>query len=103
MIFEEALKLLREGKKIRHPIFEEDVYFKACYIKLKFSNDTFEDAKERGMSIVKMKGDFVHDDMGMRGSLDNINIREALNPCKHGHGPMLHLLLVMSNDWEAFD
>ncbi len=99
MKFEDALAQLRLGKKITHPYFDTDVHFEACYITLKFSDETSEDAKNRGMSIVKMKGDRQHPDMGTGGSLEYIP-REF---CKHGNMPQIELLLLMSDDWEVLE
>lgn len=103
MIFEDAIKQMREGKKIRHPTFETDVYLQACYIGINplFGEESFEDIKARGMSIVKMKGDRQHPDMGT-GSLDRLP-KDWDKPCKHGNFPQLNLLLVMHDDWEILE
>lgn len=110
MIFEQALSALRKGKKITHPRFDPDVYLMACYLTLKYDpDDTFEKAQERGMSIVKMRGDVAHEDMGS-GNIDNIVytgtliIEEHLEkPCKHGYFPQLNLFLLISDEWEIYD
>lgn len=106
MIFEEALKQLRQGKKIRHPSFDEDVYFQACYITINplFNPEgieTFKIVKARGMSIVKMKGDYQHPDMVI-GSLDKLN-PDWDKKCKHGNCPQLNLFLIMADDWEVLE
>lgn len=120
MQFEEALKLMREGAKITHPIFEDDEYFEGCYIGLpsyyddngNLVEDTFEQQKQRGMSIVKMKGDRQHPDMGnMGGGIDSmcypgtfIIKEEFMKPsCKHGNMPQLNLFLVMSVEWKIWE
>lgn len=105
MIFEDALKLMREGKKITHPHFESDVYFQACYVG--FTEETFETKKSRGMSIVKMKGDNQHEDMGS-GNLDSMLYTGTLilkplpEKCKHGFMPQINLFLIMSDDWKIY-
>jgi hypothetical protein len=102
MIFEEALKAMRNGKKIRISFMPEDEYYAACYVTFKFSDDQekeLEEAKERGMSIVWMKGKFQHPDMG-GGNPDKIDWNKITNPCKHGNYPMMNLLWIMHNDWE---
>lgn len=103
MQFEEALALMRKGKKITHPSFDEDVYFQACRIGLIFDDTPVE---QRPISIVKMKGEYQHPDMGT-GSIDdlvypgNLMLKENLldKPCKHGSLPQLCLYLVMSDEW----
>ncbi len=96
MKLEEALKLMREGKKIRHPFFDKDVHFEGCYISLKYTDETFEDAKLKGMSIVKMKGDRQHPDM--QPSFD-----KCMNPCEHGSTPQISIFLLMADDWEIVE
>lgn len=96
MIFEDALAELRKGKKIRHPYFENNVYLMGCYVTLKFDfNDTFEKAKERGMSIVKCLGDRQHPDMQPKWKRE---CESELHSFPH-----LNLFLIMSDNWEAFD
>lgn len=93
MDFEEALFELRKGKKIRSPFFEDDEYLIGCYMTLpdiygddgKLVSRSFDEAKKGPMSIVKMKGKFIHDDTGTRG-------RQTLD-----------LLLVMRDDWEIIE
>src|ERR1700722_6861081 len=97
MRFEEALVELRNGKKITHPSLGENVYLMGCYVGFKGGEETFEEKKARGMSIVKMKGDCMHPDMGM-GSLEHLPKME--NICKHGTYPQLNLMLVMADNWE---
>jgi hypothetical protein len=95
MTFEEALKLMREGAKIRHPFMPEDEYFQACRVVSFFYNtpkDTW------AISIVHMKGEFQHPNMGA-GSLDRLP-KDWDKPCKHGNFPQLNLLLIMKDDWE---
>ncbi len=103
MIFEEALKALREGKKIRSPFFEDDEYLMGCYIGLPdyyddngiLIQESFEDRKSRGLSIVKMKGDRQHNDM--------VPFRQSCrNPELHIY-PQLNLFLVMREDWEIIE
>ena len=103
MIFEEALKLMREGKKIRNPYFEEDEYLQACYVGLPAifdcPADTFEEMKARGMSIVKMKGDRQHEDMAPKLSEYNpICGKSELHKY-----PQLNLFLIMRDDWEIVE
>lgn len=107
MIFEDALKLMRGGKKITHKHLGDDVYFQACYIGIGLLEESSEVKKARGMSIVKMKGDVQHEDM-CTGNLDNMLIPGTMilkplpEKCKHGYYPQLNLLFVMSDDWEIY-
>ena len=113
MKFEEALSKLREGKKIRHPHFEEDVSLVGCYVTLKTIIDdegkelvdSFEDAKARGISITLKKGDNIHPDMYPR-----IPFREHVDLCEKYPFirdklayPTINLLLIMSDDWVVMD
>lgn len=113
MNFEEALSKLREGKKIRHPHFEEDVYLVGCYVSLKTIidddgkelADSFEESKERGMSITLKKGDNIHPDMYPR-----IPFREYVALCDKYpfiqdklSFPTINLLLIMADDWVVMD
>jgi len=103
MILEQALTQMRLGKKITHPLFESDVYFMACRIGFSFIDTPHED---KPISIVKMKGERAHEDMGT-GSIDDICYRGTMmirtefieKPCKHGFRPQLDLFLLMSDDW----
>lgn len=92
MKFENALQQLRQGKKIRHPIFPDNEYLMGCYVSLIFSDETFEEKKARGMSIVKMKGDKEHPDM-----------RPTYNPSLPYHGPCVPLLTLMMDNWEVME
>lgn len=94
MKFEEALSLMRGGKKITHAYLGEDVYLQACHVKFVWENTT--PIEEQSISIVKMQGDRQHIDM-----FPNTNI--LIEPCKHGNCPQLNLFLVMSNDWEIVE
>jgi|SRR5882724_3939350 len=111
MKLEEALALMRTGKKIRHPSFEPDVYFQACRVGLMFDETPL---NESPISIVKMMGDIQHEDMC---GVDIIKIDDMLysgtliikekyveyfleKPCKHGNIPQLNLFLLMSDEWE---
>lgn len=101
MKFEEALAQMRLGAKITNPYLEDDVYFQACRISLM--------GEDFGVSIVKMKGDFKHPDMGC-GSIDDmlypgtfILKEEIFKTCKHGYLPQLDLLLVMNEDWCLYE
>lgn len=107
MKFEEALKAMRDGAKITHHYFEDDVYFQACRIGIIFDDSPKEDWP---ISIVKMKGNNQHPDMG-GGSIDDmlrpgtLMFRDEIfeKPCKHGYGPQLNLYLVMSDEWEIYN
>jgi len=93
MKFEDALAQMREGKKIRHPSFDDDIWFQAC--KVGFIYD-IERAKEWPLSIVKMKGDREHPDMRP--------VYDPLNPeCKHGNMPQINLFLLISDEWQVFE
>lgn len=107
MKFEEALALMRKGKKITHSSLGENVYLQACRVGFMFDETPLE---QRPISIVKMLGDRQHPDMGT-GSIDDIVYPGTLmvkpevfqKPCKHGHFPQLNLFLVMSDDWETVE
>lgn len=96
MKFEDALKAMRAGAKITSPFFEPDEYFQACKVGLlgMLPSD------DLPISIVKMKGVYIHPDMGMGGSVEHIPKDFDKPPCKHGNFPQLNLLLVMRDDWE---
>ncbi len=111
MKFEEALVLMREGKKITHKSLGEDVYFQACRVGFVFENVPFE---EQPISIVKMKGECQHTDMfplGVGDGIDGLTYsgtfiikKEFLEkPCRHGNFPQLNLLLVMADNWEIVE
>lgn len=134
MKLEEALKLLREGKKIHHPTFSDDEYLSGCYVGFpdyiddngNLIKDTFEQRKERGMSIVKMKGDRQSDEIpGKSCYIAKIKrqLKEILsdNDYKKYHNiyteiqigkifdndifkyPQLNLFLLMSDEWEVIE
>ncbi len=130
MKFEEALTALRQGARIRHPTFADDEYLAGCYVTLKTiidddGKELIDDAQERGMNIVRVKGDWQHDSMG--GKLNYVNkIKRQLknilteDDYKKYHNlnvdmyiadifdndifayPQLNLFLVMADDWEIF-
>lgn len=102
MTFEEALTLLKNGTKITNPSFyDKDEYFMGCYVGFpdfyddngKLIKDTFEEQKARGMSIVKMKGDYQHPDMQPKLDFD-IPWRNAL--------PSMPICLLMDDKWEIW-
>jgi len=101
MIFEEALALMRKGKKIRHPSMPEDEYYMACRVSLHPDISEPINVWEMPMSIVWMKSERKHDDMGI-GSLDKLP-KDWDKPCKHGHLPQINLLLLMRDDWELVE
>lgn len=113
MKFEEALKELREGKKITHDLLGEDVYLAGCYITFPTImnddgtelNDTFEDAKARGMSIVIMKGDREHPDMRPRlPFIEHMELIDKYPFLKEKITyPTLNLLLIMSDEWRILE
>ena len=104
MNFEDALAQLRIGKKITHPNFDEGIYFMGCY--LSFMGERLSD----DMSIVKMRGDYQHEDMGI-GTIDDMLypgtmiVKEEVfaKPCKHGYLPQIDLFLVMSDEWMVIE
>lgn len=85
MEFEEALKAMRKGAKIRHSHWKKDEYLIACYAGLAFVGESLEEIKKRGMSIAKMKGKYRHKDM------------------KSQPYTQLDLHLIMTNDWEIIE
>jgi hypothetical protein len=134
MIFEEALKLMREGKKITHKFLGEDVYLSGCYITFKTIIDddgkewvdSFEDAKERGMNIIKCKGDSESHEMWgisyyvakIKRQLKKILTEEDYKKYHNFYTemdiaeifdndifkfPQLNLLLIMSDDWKIYE
>lgn len=123
MKLEEALILMREGKKIRHPIFKPDEYLMACRIGLPDDDTPF---NNKPISIVKMKGERQADVMA--GKLNYVaKIKRQLKKIlteedyKKYHNiytemeiseifdediftyPQLNLILVMSDDWEVIE
>ncbi len=104
MNFEDALMQLRAGKKITHPNFDEGIYFMGCYVSI------MGERLSNSISIVKMKGDYQHEDMGS-GSIDDmfhpgtmlVKDEVFAKPCKHGHHPQLDLFLVMSDEWTVIE
>ena len=101
MLFEDALKELRNGKAITHPTLEDVVYYIACRVSLQFEKDKLEYKNSDLLSIAMMKGDRQHTDMGTGGSFEHIP-RDLEKPCKHGYAPQLNLFLVMADDWEIY-
>jgi ribosome biogenesis GTPase A len=124
MTFEEALKQLREGKKIRSPYFAKDEYLEACRVGLIF-DDTPIDKKP--ISIVRVKDGRQHDSMA--GKLNYVaKIKRELKKVlseedyKKYHRdifteieiskifdedvflyPQINLLLIMRDDWEVVE
>ena len=104
MKFEEALSALRQGAKIHHPHMPKDECLMGCYVGFpsfyddngNLVEDSFEDQKKRGMSIVKMKGEYKHPDMR---SYNWPERQACCNPELHSY-PQLNLLMLMSDDWE---
>ena len=95
MKFEEALSELRKGKKIRHPHFKENEYLMGCYVSMKFSNESLEDAKLRGMSITWTIGDKIHPNMYPKFP------RECGSDLHNF--PQLNLFYIMSDQWECVE
>jgi hypothetical protein len=115
MIFEEALALLRQGKKIRHPSFDEDEFLMGCYRSIdgfewdedkfrfkhkeKLSDEEWNRAKSLGMSIVRMKGEFIHKNNGP-------HFKFPLSaPCGYHElhlYPQINLFLLMQDNWELY-
>lgn len=105
MTFEEALKLLKEGKKIRSPFFNDDEYLMGCYVGLNtellgIPQEDFEEIKSHGMSIVKMKGDRQHPDMTPKHIFPDKHC--SINPDLHRF-PQINMLLIMRDDWEVVE
>lgn len=124
MKFEEALQHLREGKKIRNPYFEENVYLMACRVGL--IGDSHTPIEEKPISIVKMKGDRQHDEMlgkmnyvaKIKKQLKNILTDEEYKKYHNSYTeiyiakifdqdifkyPHINLLLIMLDDWEVIE
>lgn len=133
MKFEEALAALREGSKIWHPTFADDEYLTGCYIYIGLFDEIggpreptlkeVEEAKEHGMSIVKIKGDRQADEMAgilnyvgkIKKQLKNILTEEDYKKYHNVYTeidigkifdndifkfPQLNLFLVMSDEWK---
>ena len=109
MKFEEAIALMRQGKKITHHTLGENVYLQAARIGIFLDGTPFE---EWPMSIVKMLGKYKHPDMGVGGGEiedmlypGTLIIKSELleKPCKHGNFPQLNLFLVMSEEWVLYE
>jgi len=99
MIFEEALKLLREGKKIRHPCFADDEYLMGCYVTIGSyyspqDVEAFELLKEREISITWMLGENLHPRMKP--------LYVEFNDASQCH-PRINLLLLTSDEWEIYE
>lgn len=109
MILEEALTLLRQGKKIRHPTFDSDEYLMGCYVysrlvhfdefglKKEVTADELKAARLGGMSIVRMKGELKHPSMRPDFKWPD------RAPCGHDDlhtYPQINLLLLTKDDWE---
>jgi hypothetical protein len=106
MNFEDALKLMREGEKIRHPNMEPDEYFRRCYVSFIGSPpEDVEEMKARGMSIVKMKGDKPHPNMHSRlPFLEYVDLIEKYPFMREKlMWPTMNLLLIMSDQWEIYN
>lgn len=117
MIFEEALKALRNGAKIRHPEMKEDEYFMGAlkhvefdahfefisafrHVKFDVPVEYLNEAlyKDRAIRMVKMKGNYLHPDMPESKAILN-NLQSYL-PTFEG---MLQLSWIMSNEWEIIE
>lgn len=96
MIFEEALSKLREGKKIRHSSFDEDVYLQSCINVIGVNKLSDEEFSKLPLSITWMKGKYEHPNMRPK-----IGIYDK--PCVHGNYPQLNLLILMRDDWEVIE
>lgn len=96
MIFEDALKLLRDGKKITHPYLKEDEYFMACYMGFVFTDEDIEEIKKRGISIVKMKGNKEHAEM-RPPKIDWLETE--LHPFNM---PSIPIFALIQDDWEEY-
>lgn len=105
MKFEEALILMRKGKKITCSGLGENVYLQTCRLRFITDETPIENCP---ISIVKMLGDEEHPDMRPRVDIDDMIYPGTLilkpeifeKPCKHGHFPQLNLFLIMAEDWE---
>ncbi len=114
MIFEEALSLMRQGKKIRHPYWEKDVHLKGCYVLLKnwdeFGNpippskEEIQEAQKGSMGIVKMDGEMQHDDMVSDAikNKDPFFVPLCGNKDLHNY-PQINLFYIMSDAWELYE
>jgi hypothetical protein len=109
MKLEEALPLLREGKNIRHPTFEEDVYLMGCYMGMIGEKKINKDPKM--FSIVLMRGENMHEDEPFGRGIDSMLIPGTLifkeeffkKPCKHGYTTQISILLLTMDNWELYD
>lgn len=97
MKLEQALCLLREGKKIWHPGMANDEYYMACKIFL--HSDLLQDSiifDELPLSIVWMKEGKEHPDMKFQWDMYD----PKTDPCKHGMSPMINLYWIISDEWK---
>lgn len=100
MIFEDALKLLREGKKITHPYFEDDEYFVRCYHDL--LGHFAEENGKRKVFITKMKGEYLHEDMKPNFDLWNPSVSNEELWKQKNSGASIPLILLTSKHWEEY-
>ena len=106
-VLQRAIQAARAGRKIEArdlliQIVETDPENEMAWVWLSGLVDSFEDAKERKMSIVRMKGDKQHPDM-----LPRLPFREHIDLLDKYPFlqekivyPTINLLLIMSDDWE---
>ncbi len=120
MKFEEALTALREGAKIWHPTFADDEYLGVC--RVGFAGDDTP-LHEKPLSIAKIKGDCVADEMAgksnyvgkIKRQLKKILSEEDYKKYHNVYTemdiadifdndiflyPQLNLFLVMSDKWK---
>ncbi len=82
MKLEEAMIALREGKKIRHPTFDDDVSLMACYISLMDG--------DKLLSVCKMKGDKQHSEMNPK-----FDLSKPVTP------PNISIFILIDDTWEV--
>jgi hypothetical protein len=98
MVFEEALKAIREAKKIWHPSFNKDEYLMGCYITINpllcpDGIEPFKMVQARGMSITWMLGENIHPKMKPKFiPKDDVPFY-----------PQIDLFLLMAYDWEIYE
>lgn len=99
MKFEEALAAMRDGKKIRHPTFKENEYLMVCKLKINPILKLSEEEIPNIISVVKMQGEFMSEDMKFKNWPTKQN---CCQPELHNN-PQLNLLLIMCDDWEIVE
>lgn len=91
MIFEDALKLLREGKKIRHNSFKEGQYLLSCYVVQRHHSKYY--PQQPQLHTFKLEIDDIHPNIDP--DYDSLLIS------KHCFSS-ISVNILMSDEWEEY-